>query len=96
MTLSEPNNEDKIEEQDSDSEEIDLSQMEFYTTSDSEYIASAFYALNAVNDIDTAIMSKEDERRINRIKKKSLKIIDQCISDLYDELFDDGEEKPQP
>jgi hypothetical protein len=91
MTSSEQNKPEEIE-----SEEVDFSEFEFATTTAAEYISSAFYALNAVNEIDTAIVSREDERRINRIKKKSLKIIDQCISDLYDEMFDDGEEKPQP
>lgn len=61
-------------------------------TSASEYINSAYFALSAVEDIDTAIISKEDEKRIKRIKRKSIKIIDICITEMYDELFENDEE----
>ena len=61
-------------------------------TSAGEYINSAYFALSAVEDIDTAIISKEDEKRIKRIKRKSLKIIDICITEMYDELFENDEE----
>lgn len=61
-------------------------------TTAGEYINSAYFALSAVEDIDTAIISKEDEKRIKRIKRKSLKIIDICITEMYDELFENDEE----
>lgn len=61
-------------------------------TSAGEYINSAYFALSAVEDIDTAIISKEDEKRIKRIKRKSIKIIDICITEMYDELFENDEE----
>ena len=61
-------------------------------TSASEYINSAYFAISAVDDIDTAIISKEDEKRIKRIKRKSIKIIDICISEMYDELFETDED----
>ena len=61
-------------------------------TSAGEYINSAYFALSAVEDIDTAIISKEDEKRIKRIKRKAIKIIDICITEMYDELFDNDEE----
>jgi len=61
-------------------------------TSAGEYINSAYFALSAVEDIDTAIISKEDEKRIKRIKRKSIKIIDICITEMYDELFDTDED----
>ena len=48
--------------------------------------------MSAVDDIDTAIISKEDEKRIKRIKRKSIKIIDICISEMYDELFETDED----
>ena len=41
-------------------------------TSAVDYINSAYFALSAVEDIDTAIISKEDEKRIKRIKRKSI------------------------
>jgi bacterioferritin (cytochrome b1) len=64
--------------------------VEFTTAGD--YINSAYFALSAVDDIDTAIISKEAEKRIKRIKRKSIKIIDICITEMYDELFDTDED----
>ena len=64
--------------------------VEFTTAGD--YINSAYFALSAVEDIDTAIISKEAEKRIKRIKRKSIKIIDICITEMYDELFDTDED----
>lgn len=62
-------------------------------TSASEYINSAYFALSAVEDIDTALITKEDEKRIKRIKRKSIKIIDICITEMYDELFEEDDEE---
>ena len=61
----------------------------FETTSDLEYIQAAYFALSSVEDIDTAIMSKSDEARVRRIKRKSLVIIDECLKTLYDEIIED-------
>ena len=61
-------------------------------TSTSEYICSAYYAIASVEDADTALMTKEDEKRVKRIKRKCLKIIDICVSEMYDELFESDEE----
>jgi hypothetical protein len=61
-------------------------------TTAGEYIASAYYALASVEDADTALMSKESEKRVKRIKRKCIKIIDICISEMYDELFESDDE----
>jgi hypothetical protein len=64
-------------------------------TTAGEYINSAYFALSAVSDMDFDMinaMSNADGRRIKRIKRKSLKIIDICITEMYDELFDNDEE----
>jgi hypothetical protein len=61
-------------------------------TSASEYIASAYYAIASVEDADTALMTKEDEKRVKRIKRKCIKIIDICITEMYDELFENDDE----
>ena len=89
-----------INEGTTESKESDISKMETTEeldgyvefTSASEYINSAYFAMSAVEDIDTAIISKEDEKRIKRIKRKSIKIIDICISEMYDELFETDED----
>jgi hypothetical protein len=70
-------------------EDLDL-QVEF--TSDLEYIQAAYFAISAVDDMDTAIMSKTDELRVKRIKRKALVIIDECLKCLYDEIIEGDEE----
>jgi flagellin-specific chaperone FliS len=66
--------------------------IEFETTSRTEYISSAYYAIAAVSELDTELMSEEDKRRKKNILRKSLRIIDNIISELDSELFDDFEE----
>jgi hypothetical protein len=46
----------------------------------------------AVDNIDTQILSKADELRVKRIKRKSLRILDMCICEFYDELFESDDE----
>jgi hypothetical protein len=70
-------------------EDLDL-QVEF--TSDLEYIQAAYFAISAVDDMDTAIMSKTDELRVKRIKRKALVIIDECLKCLYDEIIEGEDE----
>ena len=64
----------------------------FETTSQSEIIASSFYAISAVADLDTAMMSKSEQAMVKRIMKRSLRLIDSCIKDLYEVEFEDDEE----
>ena len=66
---------------------------EFETTSQSEIIASSFYAISAVSDIDTALMSKAESAMIKRIIKRSIRLIDSCIKDLYEVEFDQDDEE---
>jgi hypothetical protein len=63
-----------------------------YTTR-SDYISAAYFAIASVEGIDTGIMSKEDAKRIKRIMKKSLMIIDDCITEMYDELYENDEDE---
>ena len=62
-------------------------------TSTPEFIASAYNALSATAEMDTAIMTNADRKRVERIRRRSLKIIDYNIGILYDELFDDKNEE---
>lgn len=61
-------------------------------TPTSEYIAAAFNSLAAMSDLDMMLLNKTDENRVRRIKRKSIRIIDACIDELYNELFDDNDE----
>lgn len=62
---------------------------EIIFTSDLEYIQAAYFALAAIEDYDTALMSKQDEIRVRRIKRKSLVIIDECLRCMYDEIIEE-------
>lgn len=55
-----------------------------------EYITAASYAWQMVDEIDTAILNKSDERRVKRMKRQALRIMSTCLNDLYEELFDDN------
>lgn len=74
-------------------EEIKEEEIEFEYTTRTDYINAAFMSLSAVGDLDALIMNKEDEKRIRRIKRKGLRIIDECLSEMYDELFDSDDEE---
>lgn len=71
------------------SEEIELpAEGEIIFTTTAEYIQGASVALATVSELDPMIMNKSDELRVKRIKRKAIKIIDICISEMYDELFE--------
>jgi hypothetical protein len=87
-----PNEDPKVED-----EKVETVEQEFeieYTTR-LDYIQGAYFSLSAVDDIDVALMNKEDEKRIKRIRRKSLKIIDECLNELYDEIFESDEDDSQ-
>ena len=72
---------------DSNEQEEEVVYEEGYTSL--EIINGVYFALASVIEIDTTLMSKADEQRINRVKKKSLKMLDWAIADMYDSIFDD-------
>ena len=55
-----------------------------------DYITAAYYALDAAESAN--MMTKEGQVRMNRIKRKCLRIIDHCIGELYDEIFEEDNE----
>ena len=76
------------------SDEIELPvEGEIIFTTTAEYIQGAAVALSTVTELDPMIMNKSDELRIKRIRRKSLKIIDICISEMYDELFETDDDE---
>lgn len=62
---------------------------EFESTSRSEYVMCAANALQAIDGIDEMVQTEAGRNRIKRIRFKSVKIIDNIINELYDELFED-------
>lgn len=61
-------------------------------TTREEYIACAFNALAAVADFDDMIMNKINQNRIKRIRRMCLRILDDCVKEMHDELFETEEE----
>lgn len=61
-------------------------------SSSHDYIASAVQALDALDGFDTALVSKADERRVNRIKRQSLRILAFYINEIYDETFETSDD----
>jgi len=55
-----------------------------------DYVTAAAAAWQMVDEIDTAILNKTDERRVRRMKRQALRIMSVCLNDLYEELFDDN------
>lgn len=66
-------------------EEID--EVEIVPSSDYEYLMSAVNALECMDGGN--FLTKDAQRIANRIKRKSLKIIDYIITNMHDELFDE-------
>ena len=48
-----------------------------------------------VDEIDTAILNKTDERRVKRMKRQALRIVSVCLNEMYEELFDDNNDEPE-
>lgn len=65
-------------------------EVEVELTSRSDYISCAFNAIQAVDCLND--MTSEDAKRKKRIIRKSIKIIDTIIAEMYDELFEEDED----
>lgn len=72
--------------------EVEEMEGEVMFSSSHDYITSAVQALDAMDGFDTALVSKADERRVNRIKRQSLRILSFYINELYDETFESNDD----
>jgi UTP:GlnB (protein PII) uridylyltransferase len=68
------------------SEEIEWEDAE--TTTRSDLISCAYYAISAVEDIDLTLVSKIEANRIKTIRRQSLDIIAEVIGEMHAEIFD--------
>ena len=59
-------------------------------TTREEYINCACYALATVETLNP--MTASDTAKVNRIKRKCLKILDDMVAEMYDELNESDEE----
>jgi len=62
-----------------------------YTTRE-EYIGCAFNAIMAVTDMDTGLLNKVEQNRVRRIRRMCLRILDDCVKEMHDELFETEED----
>ena len=74
------------EKQSEVSEEIEWEDAE--TTTRSDLISCAYYAISAVEDIDLTLVSKMEANRIKTIRRQSLDIIANVIAEMHAEIFD--------
>ena len=56
-----------------------------------EVIQCVFAAFSSIDDIDMELASPMDRKRIRRIKRKGLRLIDVGISEIYAEKFETDE-----
>ena len=68
------------------SEDIEWEDAE--TTTRSDLISCAYYAISAVEDIDLTLVSKMEANRIKTIRRQSLDIIANVIAEMHAEIFD--------
>jgi hypothetical protein len=54
----------------------------------SEYIASAYNALGAIDLLDMGLMDEDERQTIKTIQFQSIAIISESINNIYHEIFD--------
>jgi len=83
--------EEKIPEIPTTEAETELEEEIIYEEASSwaEVIHCVFAAFSSIEDVDMEMASPMDRRRIKRIRKKGLRLIDAGISELYAEKFEE-------
>jgi hypothetical protein len=59
-----------------------------YEDKSSEFIASAFNALGAVDLLDIGLMNEDERQTIKTIQIQAIAIISESINTIYNEIFD--------
>jgi hypothetical protein len=59
-----------------------------YEDRSSEFIASAYNALGAVDLLDIGLMDEEERQTIKTIQFQAIAIISESINTIYNEIFD--------
>jgi hypothetical protein len=54
----------------------------------SEFIASAFNALGAIDLLDIGLMDEDERAVVKTIQFQAVNIISECINTIYNEIFD--------
>jgi len=71
-------------------EEAEEEFIEVEFTTRTEAIQSAYASISACEEFDLGMLPISQQKIIKRIRRKSIRIIDECIGEIYDEIFDDG------
>jgi len=56
-----------------------------------EYIQAAYFSLAAVDNIDVELVTREEAKRIRKIKKMAIELIYESISSLHSDFFEEEE-----
>jgi len=59
-----------------------------YEDRSSEYIASAYNALGAIDLLDMGLMDEDERQIIKTIQFQAINIISESINNIYNEIFD--------
>ena len=59
-----------------------------YEDRSSEYIASAYNALGAIDLLDMGLMDEDERQTIKTIQFQAINIISESINNIYHEIFD--------
>jgi hypothetical protein len=70
----------------------ETSEIDVEFTTREEYIGCAYSALMAIGDLDSGLMNKVNQNRVKRIRRMCLRILDDCVKEMHDELFETEEE----
>lgn len=80
--------EDLTIKKDDEVDDSSLGEVEVELTTRTDYIQCAYFAISAIDGIDEMILSKEQAKKIKRIRRKAIDIIDDCITEMHDELYE--------
>lgn len=68
-------------------------EIEIESTGAAERIQCAYFAISAIEGIDTGLMTKQAGKRIKMILAKSVDIIEDAINEIWNEQFEPGSEE---
>ena len=76
-----------------DNNETEDEQVEFVYESvpPVEYIQAAYFSLAAVDNIDVELVTREEAKRVRKIKKMAIELIYESISSLHSDFFEEEE-----
>ena len=76
-----------------DNNETEDEQVEFVYESvpPVEYIQAAYFSLAAVDNIDEQMITREEAKRVRKIKKMAIELIYESISSLHSDFFEEEE-----